>query len=89
MPTIRLKVINRLGLHARASAVLVQTFQKFKSEVWLSKDGQTVNGRSILGVLTLAASQGEEVEVTAEGEDAELLLARTKELFASRFGEEI
>ncbi len=89
MPTIRLKVINRLGLHARASAVLVQTFQKFKSEVWLSKDGQTVNGRSILGVLTLAASQGEEVEVTAEGEDADLLLARTKELFASRFGEEI
>ncbi len=89
MPTVRLKIINRLGLHARASAVLVQLFQKFKSEVWLSKDGQTVNGRSILGVLTLAASIGEDVDVTAEGEDAAELLARTQELFANRFGEEI
>jgi phosphocarrier protein len=89
MPTVRLKIINRLGLHARASAVLVQLFQKFKSEVWLSKDGQTVNGRSILGVLTLAASLGEEVDVTAEGEDAGELLKKTAELFANRFGEEI
>jgi len=89
MPTIRLKIVNRLGLHARASAVLVQLFQKYKSEVWLSKDGQTVNGRSILGVLTLAASQGEEVDVTAEGEDAAVLLDKTRELFANRFGEDI
>ncbi|MCW5828700.1 MAG: HPr family phosphocarrier protein [Deltaproteobacteria bacterium] len=88
MPTLRLKIINRLGLHARASAVLVQTFQKFKSEVWLSKSGQTVNGRSILGVLTLAASQGEEIEVTAEGEDADDLLTAARTLVANRFGEE-
>jgi phosphocarrier protein len=83
-----LKIQNTLGLHARAAALLVQTVGKFQSEIWLSKDGRKVNGKSIMGVMSLAAAQGSRVRAEAEGEDAEELLEALEALFKRRFNEE-
>ncbi|MFB3060997.1 MAG: HPr family phosphocarrier protein, partial [Candidatus Binatia bacterium] len=66
----RLEIKNRLGLHARAAALLVQTVSRFSSEVKISKDGQVVDGRSIIGLLTLGAAKGSRVRVEAKGNDA-------------------
>lgn len=82
-----LTIRNRLGLHARAAALLVQTASRFRSEVTVSKDGRTVNGKSIMGLMTLAAAQGSELEVTACGEDAAEALAAIRELIDDRFHE--
>ena len=65
----KLEIKNKLGLHARAAALLVQTVNRFSSEVKISKDGQLVDARSILGVLTLAATRGSKIHVEAKGED--------------------
>ncbi len=78
----------KTGVHTHI-AWLVQMFQKYKADVWLSRDGQTVNGRSIMGVLTLAAAKGDEVDIRAEGADAEQVIEAARTLFANRFGEEI
>ena len=81
-------VINKMGLHARPAALIVQTANKFRCEVVLLKDGQEVNGKSIMGVLMLAASQGSTITVRAEGEDAQACAAAIGELFEKRFNEE-
>ena len=65
------KIVNRLGLHARAAAQLVQTANRFKSEVTVEKDGTEVNGKSIMGLLMLAAPQGVAISIRVTGEDAE------------------
>ncbi|WP_349632309.1 HPr family phosphocarrier protein [Desulfuromonas sp. CSMB_57] len=78
---------NRLGLHARAAALLVQTASQFQSEITLSKDEEEVNGKSIMGILMLAAAQGSEVKVLCEGEDAAQALAAIAELIDNGFGE--
>ncbi len=83
----RLEIKNRLGLHARAAALLVQTVSRFSSEVKISKDGQVVNGRSIIGLLTLGAAKGSRVRVEAKGNDAEESLKAIEELFEKRFDE--
>jgi len=83
----RLEVKNRLGLHARAAALLVQTVSRFSSEVKISKDGQVVDGRSIIGLLTLGAAKGSRVRVEAKGNDAEESLKAIEELFEKRFDE--
>ncbi len=83
----RLEVKNRLGLHARAAALLVQTVSRFSSEVKISKDGQVVDGRSIIGLLTLGAAKGSRVRVEAKGNDAEESLKAIEELFGKRFDE--
>lgn len=83
-------VINPLGLHARAAAQLVKRASQFRSSVTLAKVGSeapTANARSILSVLSLAASAGSVLEVAAEGDDSELALAAIRELFAKGFGE--
>ncbi len=67
----RLEIKNKLGLHARAAALLVQTVNRFSAQVTLTKDGQSADGRSIMGVLMLAASQGSKLHVEATGEEAE------------------
>jgi phosphocarrier protein len=64
------RIVNRAGLHARPAAELVKLAGRFGSEIWLSKDGVDVNGKSILGVLMLAAEQGSQLTIRAEGEDA-------------------
>ncbi|MCK4857856.1 MAG: HPr family phosphocarrier protein [candidate division Zixibacteria bacterium] len=79
------KIINKLGLHARPSARVVQVTSRFKSEIMLEKDGVEVNGKSIMGVLMLAAGIGSEVKVTTNGEDEEEALEVVSELLASNF----
>jgi phosphocarrier protein HPr len=80
-------IINALGLHARAAAQLVKVSNRFKSDVTVSSEGQTVNGKSIMGVLMLAAAQGMRVLVRCEGEDSQECLDAIEALIASRFGE--
>ena len=82
------QVINRLGLHARASAKLTQTASNYPCEVWLERDGRRVNAKSIMGVMMLAAARGARVTVDTSGEqDAEALDALVA-LIADRFGED-
>lgn len=83
-----LPIINRKGLHARASAKFVQTVDRFTSDITVSRCGETVGGRSIMGLLTLAAAKGTTVVVTAHGDDAEQALDALEALLAERFGEE-
>jgi phosphocarrier protein HPr len=83
----KLEITNKLGLHARAAALLVQTVNKFSSQVTFSKDGQCADGRSIMGVLTLAATQGSKIQVEASGDDAERAVRAIEKLFDSRFNE--
>jgi phosphocarrier protein HPr len=81
-------IINRRGLHARASAKFVQTVERFDSDVTVTRCGETVGGRSIMGLLTLAAAQGTSITVTAKGPDADACLQAIDDLLANRFGED-
>lgn len=88
MPAEELAIINKLGLHARASAKLTQTAGRFSSDVWLTRNGRRVNAKSIMGVMMLAAARGSHVLVETEGSDAEEALAAVRQLVANRFGED-
>ncbi len=79
---------NRLGLHARAAALLVKTANRFISEVSVEKDGVEVNGKSIMGILMLAASKGSRITLKAEGKDSGEAIRVLGELIENRFGEE-
>ena len=81
-------IVNRLGLHARAAAQLVRLANGFASEIRVGKDGMEVNGKSIMGVLMLAAPKDAKILVRAVGPDAEEALAAIGELIAGKFGEE-
>ncbi len=83
------KIKNKLGLHARAAAMFVRLSNKFSSDIRLIKDGYEVNGKSILGILSLAAVQGTELNVVAVGEDAKEAISEIGKLIESGFGEEI
>lgn len=83
-----IRVVNRRGLHARASAKFVQTVERFDSDVTVSRCGETVGGRSIMGLLTLAAAQGTTITVTAKGQDAADCLQAIDDLVSNRFGED-
>lgn len=83
-----LLIVNRKGLHARASAKFVQTVERFGALVTVTRCGETVGGRSIMGLLTLGAAKGTTITVTALGADAEASLAAITALVESRFGEE-
>ncbi|WP_305046558.1 HPr family phosphocarrier protein [Geoalkalibacter sp.] len=78
---------NRLGLHARAAAQLVQTANRFRADVTVSKDGMEVNGKSIMGILMLAAAQGSSIKVSVDGEDAGDALETIGRLIDDGFGE--
>ena len=80
-------IVNALGLHARAAAQLVQAANRFRSDVAIEKDGMEVNGKSIMGVLTLAAAKGSEIAVSVEGEDAEAAMAALAQIIQNGFGE--
>jgi phosphocarrier protein len=84
----KLEIKNKLGVHARAAALLVQMVNRFSAQVTFSKDGQTTDGRSIMGVLTLAATQGSKIQVEATGEDAERAVRAIERLIDSRFNED-
>jgi len=81
-------IVNRLGLHARAAAKLVTLASKFGSDVRVRKDTREVSGKSIMGVMMLAAAHGSRITLIAEGEDAEQALDELAGLVADRFGEE-
>ncbi len=83
----KLVIKNKLGLHARAAALLVQTINRFGADVKISKDGQVVDGRSIIGVLTLGAAKGSKICVEARGKDAEESVRAIEKIFENNFHE--
>jgi len=82
------KIVNKYGLHARPSAEFVKTAGRFSADVWVSKDGLDVSGKSIMGVMMLAAEFGSTIVIRANGADSEAVLDALCSLVASRFGEE-
>lgn len=87
MPQVEIEIINRLGLHARASAKLTQTAAKYASEIWISRNNRRVNAKSIMGVMMLAAAKGSRVVLEAEGDDADAALGALSALITDKFGE--
>jgi phosphocarrier protein len=81
------EIVNRLGLHARASAKLTQVAGKFTADVWLSRNGRRVNAKSIMGVMMLAAAKGSTVLIETEGADEAEAMQALERLVATRFGE--
>lgn len=80
-------IINKLGLHARASGVLTQTVTPFKSDVWIIRNGRRVNAKSIMGVMMLAAGMGSVITIEADGEDEQAALDAVLAVIADKFGE--
>lgn len=87
MPTREFAIINKLGLHARAASKFVTVASQYDAEIKVAKDGRVVSGKSIMGVMMLAAARGSQIEVRAEGADAEAALDALEELVRDRFGE--
>ena len=83
-----LLIINKRGLHARASAKFVQMVEKFEAEVWVTRGGETVGGTSIMGLMMLAAGPGTSIVVSAAGPEAEAALGAIAQLIADKFHEE-
>jgi phosphocarrier protein HPr len=82
-----LLVQNKMGIHARPAAMIVRITNKFKAEVFVEKDGEQVNGKSIMGLMMLAAGRGSKVKFLASGPDAEQMLAELEALFTKKFDE--
>ncbi|WP_374402999.1 HPr family phosphocarrier protein [Niveibacterium sp.] len=87
MPRTEVEIVNKLGLHARASAKLTQVASAYESEVWLERNGRRVNAKSIMGVMMLAAGKGSKVVIETEGSDADAAMQALVTLVANRFGE--
>lgn len=87
MVRIELRITNKLGLHARAAGKFVEASCRFDSEIWLTKGQHRVSGKSIMGILTLAAAKGETVTIEINGSDEEKALKALKKLVRSGFGE--
>ena len=88
MPQTEVEIVNKLGLHARASAKLTQLASIYQSEVWLTRNGRRVNAKSIMGVMMLAAGKGSKVGIEIDGSDAEAALQAIVQLIAGKFGED-
>jgi phosphocarrier protein HPr len=87
MPRVEVEIVNKLGLHARASAKLTQLAGSFPCEVWMERNSRRINAKSIMGVMMLAAGKGAKVIVDCEGERADEALSSLVALIAERFGE--
>ncbi len=87
MPERTVEILNRNGLHARPAAELVKTAARFQSAITIRRDEMAVNGKSIMGVMMLAAECGATIDITADGPDAEAALDALAALVAARFGE--
>lgn len=85
--TEKMAIVNKLGLHLRAAAELVKTANKFKCQVVIKHGVQNVNAKSLMGLMTLAAAKGTEMEFVADGEDAKDAMAALRKLLADKFGE--
>ena len=81
-------IANRTGLHARPAAMFVKISSRYRAEVWVEKDGERVNGKSIMGLMMLAAGKGSKLTILADGLDAEKAVAEIKNLIETRFGED-
>lgn len=81
------EIINKLGLHARASAKLTETAGRYKADVWVSRNGKRVNAKSIMGVMMLAAAKGSRIMIETDGPDETEAIAAVAQLVAQRFGE--
>ncbi|HVS27239.1 MAG TPA: HPr family phosphocarrier protein [Burkholderiales bacterium] len=81
------EIVNKLGLHARAAAKITQLAGKFKSEIWLSRNGRRINAKSIMGVMMLAANQGASIAIETEGEDENEAMQALLDLIGNCFGE--
>ena len=81
-------VINRLGLHARPAAMFVRIASRYRSEIWVEKEGEQINGKSIMGLMMLAAGQGSKLLIRCEGPDAEKAMEEIEDLINRRFNED-
>jgi phosphocarrier protein HPr len=81
-------IVNRLGLHARPAAMFVRIVSRFRCEIWVAKEGEEINGKSIMGLMMLAAGQGSKLRLRAVGPDAAEAIKEIEELIQSRFNEE-
>ena len=81
-------IINRLGLHARPAAMFVRIASRYRSEVWVEKEGERINGKSIMGLMMLAAGQGSKLTIKCEGPDADKVMEELEELIQQKFNEE-
>jgi phosphocarrier protein HPr len=81
-------IVNRLGLHARPAAMFVRISTRYRAEVWVSKEGEEINGKSIMGLMMLAAGQGSTLHLRCEGPDADKAVEELEELIKSRFNED-
>jgi len=82
------EITNKIGLHVRPASMLVETASKFKSDIWIEKDGQEANGKSIMSLLLLSAPQGSKISVKAEGPDAAKAVQALVNIVKDKFGEE-
>ena len=82
------EIVNRLGLHARPCSKFVKLASTFKAEIWVSKDDESVNGKSIMGLMMLAAGQGSKLHIKCEGADAEAALTALEKLILQKFDED-
>ncbi len=87
MLVLSIKIINKLGLHARASAKLTQVANQFESVIWIEKNDKKVNAKSIMGIMMLAASQGSDIKISTEGVDEKEALNSISALINDYFGE--
>jgi phosphocarrier protein HPr len=81
-------IINRLGLHARPAAMFVRIASRYRCEVWVAKEGEQINGKSIMGLMMLAAGQGSKLTIKCEGPDADKAMEELEELIQKKFSEE-
>ena len=81
-------IVNRLGLHARPAAMFVRIASRYRAEIWVQKEGEEVNGKSIMGLMMLAAGQGSKLKICCDGPDADKALQEIEALIAAKFNEE-
>jgi phosphocarrier protein len=88
MDSVEVIVSNKLGIHARPAAMFVRVANRFEADIMVEKDGERINGKSIMGLMMLAAGPGSRIRITASGEDFEKALVELQSLFEKKFNEE-
>jgi len=83
-----ISIVSRLGLHARPAAMFVRVASRYRSEIWVAKEGEEVNGKSIMGLMMLAAGQGSKLRIRCEGPDADKAIEELEGLISTRFNED-
>lgn len=87
MVELEVEIVNRAGIHTRPASLIVKTAAKFKSEIYLVKDGYGINAKSIIGVMTMGAGKGTKLTISTDGEDEQEAAAALRELISTGFGE--